>query len=230
MWLPVYDDAIRAVDATLEGFSSHLKGKGIYEKALIIITSDHGEEFGEKGHYLHQTVYEGSAHVPLLIKFPDGRFAGKRIADVVELIDLAPTIAEVAGAPVGGYDGQSLLALLEARRPPAEAAYIQRDYAQSVRSAAWKLIRFTDTGDKACYHLAEDSRRSAQPGWRANPRRAAALHDKLNAFYQPALSGWRFSLDPGRVRSAGAAALSKPLRRFRTGAFQESGIPLLATL
>ncbi len=105
-----YDGEIRCTDDLLGRLFDLLRGEGLWENTLVIVTADHGEEFfdhGEKGH--KNNLYTESVHVPLVIKWPgdipprrDGRLAG--------LIDLYPTVAEAAGIPLSSdIQGKSLL-------------------------------------------------------------------------------------------------------------------------
>ena len=96
-----YDGAISYLDDQLGGFFEHLKRSGIYERALIIVTSDHGELFGEHGLYAHTTpMYEGVVRVPLMIKLPQSRLRGRDTDRHIQLHDLFATILSVCGLPV----------------------------------------------------------------------------------------------------------------------------------
>jgi len=89
----LYDGCIRYVDGELEGLFDHLKATRRYDDSLIVVTSDHGEEFGEHGLWLHdQGGYEELSHIPLLIKLPGGRLAGTRVDAMGAMVDLMPTI------------------------------------------------------------------------------------------------------------------------------------------
>lgn len=89
-----YDATIRFVDEQLGVFLRSLESLGLLDTALVIITSDHGEAFLDHGLYAGHglTLYEEEVRVPLIVKFPGGRFAGVRNDDVVRLVDLYPTI------------------------------------------------------------------------------------------------------------------------------------------
>ena len=78
---------------------------------IVILLSDHGEEFGEhNGGFLHSQMYDETLHVPLIIRHP-GYPGGTRIEDRVSLIELAPTILDMLSIPGGGkFSGESLLA------------------------------------------------------------------------------------------------------------------------
>jgi arylsulfatase A-like enzyme len=92
-----YDGGIAYEDAEIGHLVSYLKHRGLYENTLLIITSDHGEAFGEGNRYGHgQTVYADQVRVPLLIKFPhanDGRVIDRSIGHT----DLLPTMLQSAG-------------------------------------------------------------------------------------------------------------------------------------
>jgi|GEM_PF-2321552 len=104
-----YDRCIANMDNMLRPLFSHLRHTGVWDDTILIITSDHGEEFGEHGETIHsRSCYTESVHVPLIVKIPG--FAPARIDERVSLIDLAPTLAEVLDVPRDGlqFDGQSL--------------------------------------------------------------------------------------------------------------------------
>lgn len=92
-----------------------LKELGIYDNTMIIITSDHGEEFYEHDGWLHSnTLYEELLRVPLLIKFPNSEFNGARINTRCRSIDIMPTILDVVSVKYdpNSLDGQSLMPLV----------------------------------------------------------------------------------------------------------------------
>ena len=75
---------------------------GLYDSSLIVITSDHGELFGEHGLYYHRTpLYQGVVHVPLIIKFPFSKIVGSEKL-MISLADLFPTILSICDLPIPG--------------------------------------------------------------------------------------------------------------------------------
>jgi len=93
-----YGDGVAAADAKIHALVEWLDAEGLYDDMLIVLVSDHGEEFFEHGGYWHGlTLYEELIHVPLIVKLPHRRLAGARQPALVRLLDLAPTIATVAG-------------------------------------------------------------------------------------------------------------------------------------
>jgi arylsulfatase A-like enzyme len=93
----LYDDMIYYNDFCLGQIVGRLKALDIYDDALIVVVGDHGDAFFEHGFYTHgHAPYEELIHVPMIMKFPGARHAGRRVEDLVELIDIFPTIATVA--------------------------------------------------------------------------------------------------------------------------------------
>ena len=122
-----YDATIRYVDEVLQEFVGELEALGLLEETTLIITSDHGEEFGEHGKVAHTQVYPECLIVPLLIVHP-GQSIGSRIPDLVESVDFAPTLLELAGIePPEAISGKSLVDLMrrESRRDPTSQAYAE---------------------------------------------------------------------------------------------------------
>jgi arylsulfatase A-like enzyme len=93
-----YDAEIADVDAAFDDFLDMLRGQGRFENSLIILLADHGEAFGEHGVYNHgNTLCAEEMRVPLVIRFPQGRYGGGRIMEIVSLIDIFPTVLAAAG-------------------------------------------------------------------------------------------------------------------------------------
>jgi arylsulfatase A-like enzyme len=138
----LYDGGIRYTDQILGDLFSALEKTGFLDNAVVIITADHGEEFGEHGGVLHGgKLYEELLHVPLIV-FGTGVERGIVDPRLVSLVDVAPTILSVAGLPIPAkMEGRDLLG----GRPPA-AWTDQRVFAQygsqlyCVRTPRWKLI------------------------------------------------------------------------------------------
>lgn len=107
-----YDGEIAAVDQIVAEFIAALKSDGIYDKALIILLSDHGEGLNQHGEAEHGIfLYREAIHVPLLVKLPGNARAGDTAGQPVGLVDILPTVAAVAGVkPPEGIEGRSLLA------------------------------------------------------------------------------------------------------------------------
>jgi choline-sulfatase len=106
-----YDGEVAAADAIVGRLLDELRTRGLYERALIVLVSDHGEGLGDHGEEQHGILlYREALHVPLLVKLPGGRRRGERVAAPVGLVDVLPTVAEVAGVDLPkGAAGRSLL-------------------------------------------------------------------------------------------------------------------------
>jgi len=113
----LYDGEIRYTDESLIGsLVAKLKALGIYDRTMIVLTSDHGEEFAEHGSWLHtHSVYDELLRVPLIVKFFGSRNAGRTVRTPAFLVDVMPTVAEELGIklPSEGLDGKSLLPLAD---------------------------------------------------------------------------------------------------------------------
>jgi arylsulfatase A-like enzyme len=106
-----YDGGIAYIDAQIGQVMDWLQHRGLYDNTLVVVTSDHGEAFGEKNLVLHaNSVYQNLLHVLLLVKFPKSAHAGT-IDKPVSLVDVPPTILGALGyAAPEGIDGRDLAA------------------------------------------------------------------------------------------------------------------------
>jgi arylsulfatase A-like enzyme len=106
-----YDHTLATTDAGLGKLFGSLRAQSLYDNTLIVIASDHGESLGAHGEETHGVfLYDETIHVPLLVKLPQGRMAAARVKNRVRLLDVAPTVLEVAGVAVPSQtQGQSLV-------------------------------------------------------------------------------------------------------------------------
>lgn len=105
-----YAGEVAWADTQLGVFFDALRADDRYDDAVIVVTSDHGEEFFEHGSWWHGTsLYDEQVRVPLLVKLPKGRYAGTRVPWQVRQVDVAPTLVDLAGAlPPEVWQGQGL--------------------------------------------------------------------------------------------------------------------------
>jgi arylsulfatase A-like enzyme/thioredoxin-like negative regulator of GroEL len=110
-----YDGEIAAADAYVGELIDGLKTSGIYDRATIILVSDHGEGLGDHGEAQHGIfLYREAIHVPLVLKLPSNDKKGKRVATPVQLTDILPTVASIAGVEVPpAAKGRSLIAVAD---------------------------------------------------------------------------------------------------------------------
>ena len=148
-----YYAAISFVDAQIGRIVNSLDALGLRDNTIIVFWSDHGYHLGEHGLWFKQSCFEESARVPLIIAPPNFKNAGQVCPRTVELLDMYPTLADLAGlkAPAD-LQGQSLRPLLE--NPLAQwqrAAYtqVQRNGfpGHSVRTERWRYTEW-DFGAK----------------------------------------------------------------------------------
>lgn len=113
--LMLYDAEIAYLDAEIGKLLEALEERGLAEDTIVIITSDHGELFGEHGLANHfKALTREETHVPLLIRYPGKIDGGTRIATPAQLRDILPTVIELAELPDGPeMDGTSLVAILD---------------------------------------------------------------------------------------------------------------------
>jgi choline-sulfatase len=108
-----YDGEVAAADAVVGGLLEHLRATGVYDRAIVIVTSDHGEGLGDHGEQQHSILlYREAIQVPLLLKLPGNRRAGETVRAPAQLADIAPTLAALTGVQVPpSFSGRSLLDL-----------------------------------------------------------------------------------------------------------------------
>ena len=113
-----YDSCISFLDEQLGELFSDLKRRGVLDRTLVFITSDHGEGLGEHNLFFHgESLYRPEIHVPLLIVLP-GNSESKVVTEPVSLRDLPATIANLAGQGRGApFPGRSLARLWQDPRP-----------------------------------------------------------------------------------------------------------------
>jgi choline-sulfatase len=181
-----YDGEIAAADALLGEFIAHLKATGVYDRAVIILASDHGEGLWEHGEDQHGILlYREVLHVPLIVKLPKGQRAGETVKAPVQLIDLFPTVTSLLGvrAPEN-LKGVSLLDVdpSKPRRIYSETFYPRIHLGWSeLRSLIDDRHHYIQSPRSELYDVAADPRETKDLA--ATERRtAAALREELAAY------------------------------------------------
>ncbi len=133
-----YNAAVNAVDTAVGKLLTALRSSRLFDDALIVVASDHGQGLGAHGEETHGVfLYDETIHVPLLIKLPQNQNAGQRVTARARLVDVAPTILEIAAVPVPSeMQGQSLLRL--AKTNSDQPVYAASDYSQ--RAFGWSPL------------------------------------------------------------------------------------------
>jgi arylsulfatase A-like enzyme len=122
-----YDGEIAYTDTQIDALLEELERRNLLRDAVVVYTADHGEEFLDHGGWKHsRTVYREMLHIPLALRLPG--VAGRRVAETVSLIDLAPTVLEAlaVGAPAS-FQGRSLLPLARGQGLPAREIYAETE-------------------------------------------------------------------------------------------------------
>ncbi len=187
-----YDGDIAYGDQEFGRFLRALRERGLYDRALVVFLADHGEEFLDHGKWLHgRSVFDELVRIPLLIKLPRQREAGRRVSPQVQAVDILPTVLESQGLPVPAppaITGRPIQRVLEGKgeKRPAISEISHRGFvAHGVRTEGDKYIhRFGPETDELYFDLAKD------PGERTNvldtnPSRVRFLKGQAEAAMSP---------------------------------------------
>lgn len=206
----LYDAGIRQTDDGVARFLRMMRRLKVFDATLIVVTSDHGEEFLDHGGVLHgHTLFQELIRVPLIVCGP-GVPGGRRVTETVSLVDVVPTVLRALGlAPPAGADGIALQPSWEQAGVPglpvrpifAETerdggdgdeggdggAIVPEGGLRAVRDGRLKLIHDHATGRTALFDLAEDpGERTDVAGGR--PEAIHSLRLQLEEFMRDALA------------------------------------------
>jgi arylsulfatase A-like enzyme len=162
----LYDGEIAYTDQELARLFHTLEAEGLAKDLVVVLLSDHGEEFGEHGEFSHKQLYDEVVHVPLLIGLPHDApsIKTRRVKAQVSLIDVMPTLLDLLGVEPPAYlQGQSLCPLWQGQAPaaprPAFSALIDFDPAPllcAIRRGDRKLLDLLSGQQFELYDLAQD--------------------------------------------------------------------------
>jgi choline-sulfatase len=194
----LYDAGIAFTDEQVGQLIAKLKELGLYDRTLVIVIGDHGEELREHGRFLHTQLYDEIARVPFIMSYPPLLASGRRVSVPTSLLDLRATVLEVAGlSEDGGSHGQSLLPVLRGGAPAEKPVVTTGLGEHGLRDGQWKLIVKAPTQARELYDLAAD------PGERHNLAAIETAHaDRLAA----QLRAW---IAENRTRAQAFAAASQ---------------------
>jgi arylsulfatase A-like enzyme len=188
----LYDGNLASVDRDVGLLRKALEESGLWDRTVLVITADHGEQLYEHGYISHSAqVNEESVHVPLIVRFPAGRGPrGVRVAGLVDLLDLGPTVLDLFGLSSTGraakeFQGRSLLSLVSggAGKPTMLSRTVWERPVYAYGDGRLKLIYDTRTGVTRLFDLAKDPRES-QPLESQEPLRTAFLRQSLLALVE----------------------------------------------
>jgi arylsulfatase A-like enzyme len=139
-----YDAEIKSMDESFQTLIDYLRNKKLYERTIIIFTSDHGEEFCEHGimaSHSH-TLFNELLHIPLIVKFENSKFASRQVNELVRSIDIMPTILDKLNIKDSPYmEGMSLVPMIKGQRPKIETyAISERDMLVTLRNECWSIM------------------------------------------------------------------------------------------
>lgn len=147
-----YDAEIRYVDHHIGQILQRLEDLGILEDTLVLLSADHGQEFGEHGVYFeHGSVYEGTAHVPLIARYPRWIRSGRADEGLIYQLDIASTVLEAFGVAVPKqWESRSLGPRLRGEatdaRPYLVCGHGLYMAQRAVVQGPWKLVRTLHAG------------------------------------------------------------------------------------
>ncbi len=192
-----YYATISFVDAQIGRVLDALDRLKLRDKTIVVFWSDHGYHLGEHGLWMKQSCFEESARIPLIIAPPQCQGAGKACLRTVELLDLYPTLADLAGlTPPKNLEGASLRSLLEnpaADWPRAAFTQVQRGGfpGHSIRTERWRYTEW-DFGAKGAELYDHESDPQELKNVAADPKNAAVISDlkaKLKAVHPGPVEG-----------------------------------------
>ncbi len=155
-----YDGEIRMVDEEVGILLETLDQLGIGDRTLLVVTSDHGEQFLEHGELGHRnTLYGEELRVPLIMRLPHAIAAGFVVREVVKIIDIMPTILDIMGFGGDGFSGRSLVSVMKRKQEPGSV--ILSEYREgglaAIRDERFKLILSFRDDSEELYDLENDS-------------------------------------------------------------------------
>ncbi len=210
----LYDGEVTYHDRHFGRFVARLAELGILDETLFVVTSDHGEEFFERGSVGHgHSLYQELLHVPLILRSPNHIPAGRRLGQVCSLVDIAPTLLEATGLEIPeAMEGRSLMPDLRGAPPPMGAAAFSsqwdtgnhRELSWTARLGDWKL-RMRGPAISYLYDLSADAQEQSDVD-RRYPIALRAARIALGQFLgAESRRHWSAAVAPRRRRPAAPA-------------------------
>jgi iduronate 2-sulfatase len=204
-----YYASVSYVDALLGDLFTHMKELGIYENTIIIVWGDHGWKLGDHNSWGKMTNYNIDLQVPMIIRYPGQEVRGAQTHALTELIDMFPTLCELAGIAVPDYvQGTSLVPLLkdpdlpwkkaafsQFHRRPQVAADGGRYMGYSINTAEYHYIEWFTwdhlSGSRGTYVGSELYDRRSDPHERINLAEKEKYKDLKGQLSRQLADGWR---------------------------------------
>lgn len=182
----IYDRKVRDADQRLGTFLSQIRSLGLMDNTMIVIMSDHGDEFMEHSSIDHgHTLYEEQLHVVLLMRVP-GYAKEHRVTGIARTIDIFPTLFNMLGIEgPKGVQGVSMLPMLQGKSQPI-TAFSETDYRlfvhqRAIREDNWKLVMDLMDGQRMLFDLSQDPSEQKDMS-SSEPRRTYEMEQKLRAW------------------------------------------------
>jgi len=161
-WINLYDSNLRYADWAAGEVVRLLREAGLYDKTVLVVTSDHGEAFGEHGYTFHNCCpWDEVAHSPLVRRVPHAARSG-RVNAVTQGIDLLPTVCDLFRVryPADNVQGTSLVPLIAGSKDSVHDCVFTHSNTERdkymVRSANYALLLYGEKHQRALYSLRED--------------------------------------------------------------------------
>lgn len=233
-----YDGEIAYADELVGRFLDRLAARGVLDRAIVALVSDHGEGLGDHGEAEHGLLlYRESLRVPWIVRLPGGRAGGTRVAGAAALVDAAPTLLALAGVAAEGLDGQPLVAAISARRVADRTVYSETQYPRlhfgwsdlaSAFDGRYHYIRApkpelydaaADPGERSNLAASRGAAAAAMAAWidRTTAGAAAAQPAPADAEVRERLRALGYATSsPSSASSAGSAAAPDPKDKIET--------------
>jgi len=191
-----YLNVLHETDRNLARLFATIRTAGLEENTLVVVVGDHGQAFGypHNTYIQGRTVYEEDVHVPLMLWYPRMYRASPRSNIVGSHVDLAPTIAQLAGLPAApDWQGRNLF---DASHPPRAYFYVAEDhFTLGLREDNWKYIFDLREGVDELYDLSRDPNEqknvaASQPAVAARMRQRLAAWTEANRRQYSSTKDW----------------------------------------
>jgi choline-sulfatase len=176
--IQAYWASITFMDAQVGHVLDALDRLGLSDNTIVVFTSDHGYHLGDHGLWQKMSAFERSARVPLIIAAPGAKARGSATQGLAELVDLYPTLADLAGLkPTSSVDGVSLAPMLQDPKAKVkDAAFTQVRNGYAVRTDRWRFIEW-DGGQQGTQLYDMDTDPGETTNLAADPKHASTVND-----------------------------------------------------
>ncbi len=204
-----YYACVSYTDAQVGRVIDELERLGLRDDTIIVLWGDHGWKLGEYGMWCKHTNFEIDTRVPMIVSSPGAKAAGRSSDALVELIDIYPTLSDLAGLPLPEHlEGTSFAPLLnDADRPWKKGAFSQyprgKVMGRSLRTDRYRLTRWVEGDDPEAVVAVELYDHQSDPGENVNVADDPANAEVVEELTGRLRAGWREAAR-GRGRGSGS--------------------------